>query len=165
MLPPVKDVDSGKPTWQPGGAGYGRRSCFTLGIAGFIASVVVCLVASVCGSFLFYAVNSQPFTPSADELLPVPKGLHATVEEPTDLACGSGMCGLRITVTGTRGQSSREVYKQVRQHLSNREWDLDRNGQACRPNGRLFDRRDLCVSVSSYDGAVHVNFEGWRAWP
>jgi hypothetical protein len=122
------------------------------------------LVACICAPFGFYAFNSEPFLPSADELLPVPGQLRATVEDPEGLPCGSGVCGRFIIVTGGQGQSERDVYEQTRQHLVSRGWNLDHGGWACRPTGWLLDRRTICVSVSMRDGAVHVSFEGARAW-
>jgi hypothetical protein len=48
--------------------------------------------------------NSAPFVPSTKQLLPLPAGLHAAVNEPEDrLSCGSGACYVQFTVTGTKG--------------------------------------------------------------
>ncbi|MFU8871914.1 hypothetical protein [Micromonospora sp. SL4-19] len=130
-----------------------------------IAVVLAALVAGICAPFSFYVFNSEPFIPSADELLPVPAGLSTTVEEPAGHPCGSGVCGRFITVTGRSGQPTSDVYDQVRQHLIGRGWDLGNGGQSCRPTGWLLDRRSMCVSVFARDSAVHVSFEGPRAWP
>lgn len=126
-----------------------------------IAGLVVC----ACAPFSFYAFNSEPFVPSADELLPVSAGLSATVEEPTGPPCGSGACNRFLVVIGKQGRPVSDVYEQVRQHLNRRGWNLDHRGQACRPTGWLLDRRHLCVSVYPAEGAVRVSFEGSRAWP
>ncbi|WP_052745008.1 hypothetical protein [Micromonospora sp. HK10] len=130
-----------------------------------MAVVLASFVACVCAPFSFYTFNSEPFIPSADELLPVPAGLNATVEEPVGTACGSGACGRFITVTGRPGQPASGVYEQVRQHLASRGWRLGNDGRSCRPTGWLLDQRSLCVSVFVEGTAVHVSFEGSRAWP
>jgi hypothetical protein len=123
------------------------------------------LVACICSPAAFYAFNSEPFVPSAKELLPVRAGLTAVVEESDGGSCGSGVCALFITVTGGPGQPANDVLEQVRQHLTNRGWRLDLAGEDCRPVGWLLDRRTMCVSVAVRDDAVHVSFDGVRAWP
>ncbi|MEO3927726.1 hypothetical protein ABGB07_28235 [Micromonosporaceae bacterium B7E4] len=65
-----------------------------------MAIVLASFVACVCAPFSFYVFNGEPHLPSADELLPVPAGLTATVEEPTGPPCGSGACSRFVTVTG-----------------------------------------------------------------
>ncbi|MBE1488223.1 hypothetical protein [Plantactinospora soyae] len=130
-----------------------------------LAIVLTSFVACVCAPFSFYAFNGEPYLPSADELLPVPAGLTATVEEPAGPPCGSGACGRFITVTGRPGQSTGDVYEQIRQHLISRGWDLGHGGQSCRPTGWLLDQHSMCVSLSIREGGVRVSFEGWRAWP
>ncbi|MDG4787579.1 hypothetical protein O7626_16825 [Micromonospora sp. WMMD1102] len=130
-----------------------------------LAIVLASFVACVCAPFSFYVFNGEPYLPSADELLPVPAGLTATVEEPEGSACGSGACGLAITVTGNPEQSVNEVHEQIRQHLTGRGWDLGHGGESCRPTGWILDQHSLCVSVFIQHGQVHVSFTGWRAWP
>lgn len=123
------------------------------------------LVVCACAPFSFYVFNSEPFVPSADQLLPVPPGLSATVEEPEGLPCGSGACYRSVVVTGEQGQPVSDIYEQIRQHLISRGWNLRHSGQDCRPTGWLLDQRHLCVSVYPLEAAVHVSFEGSRAWP
>ncbi|WP_141725424.1 hypothetical protein [Micromonospora pallida] len=130
-----------------------------------VAVVLASLVACVCAPSSFYVFNSEPFIPSADELLPVPAGLSATVDEPDGHSCGSGACGRFFTVTGRSGQPTSGVFEQVRQHLISRGWDLGHGGQSCQPTGWLLDQRSMCVSVYILEDAVHVSFEGSRAWP
>ncbi|MFY1692735.1 hypothetical protein [Plantactinospora sp. WMMB782] len=130
-----------------------------------LAIVLASCVACVCAPFFFYAFNSEPYLPSADELLPVPANLTATVQEPEGSACGSGACGISITVTGGPGQSVNDVHEQIRQHLIGRGWDLGHDGTSCRPTGWLLDQHSKCVSVFTQEDGVHVSFAGWRAWP
>jgi len=70
-----------------------------------VATVITC----VCGSFAFLVYNSEPFMPSADELLPLPQGIHATdiTGDRVD-SCGTGSCTRRFTVTGKPGQAASE---------------------------------------------------------
>jgi len=130
----------------------------------FGALVALTVTATcLCGPALFYVLNSEPFLPSSDELLPLPQGLHATPAD-GDLPCGSGVCERRFTVAGEAGQPMVEVRQRVVQHLTARGWEFGSDGWACRPAGLLLDRTTMCASVFLYDGVVHVTFEGARAW-
>jgi hypothetical protein len=127
-----------------------------------VTTVITCL----CGPFAFYAYNSEPFMPSADELLPLPQGIHVTdiTGDRVD-SCGTGSCTRRFTIAGKPGQSASEVRDLVGSHLRGRGWELDADGQDCHAAGWLLDRTTICVRVGLRDGTVYVSFDGGRAWP
>lgn len=130
-----------------------------------IVLTVTVVVTCVCGPFAFYAYNSEPFMPSADELLPLPEGIHATDTTGDPLhSCGTGSCTRRFTVTGKPAQSASEVRGLVSQHLRGRGWKLDANGQDCHGAGWLLDRTTICAGAYVHDDVVYVTFEGSRAW-
>lgn len=130
-----------------------------------ILLAVTTVITCVCGPLVFFAFNEDPFMPSADELLPLPRGIHAT-EMTGDHAysCGTGSCTRRFTVTGRPGQPASEVRDVVSRHLRGRGWKLDAGGQDCHGAGWLLDRTTICVGVYVHDGVVYVAFEGARAW-
>ncbi|GIF75405.1 hypothetical protein Asi02nite_49230 [Asanoa siamensis] len=131
----------------------------------YLGSLLLAGFVSCCFGLIATMSSSEPFLPSADELLPVPAGLTAVVKERDAGSCGSGVCTLSITVTGSAGQTQDEVYARVHDHLVDRGWDLDEYSAGCRMTGWLIGRREVCVKVSNGEGAVRVWFEGARADP
>jgi hypothetical protein len=116
-----------------------------------VATAITC----VCGSFAFLVYNSEPFMPSADELLPLPQGLHANdiTGDRVD-SCGTGSCTRRFTITGTPTQSASQVRELLGWHLHRRGWELDAHGQDCRGAGWLPDRTSICISTYIHDATV-----------
>jgi len=124
------------------------------------------VITCVCGPFAFYAYNSEPFMPSAQELLPLPNGVEANdITGDPVYSCGTGSYTRRFTVTGKQDQSAGEVRDLVSRHLRRRGWELDAAGQDCHGAGWLLDRTTICLGVYIHDGVVYAVFEGSRAWP
>ncbi|MEV4627824.1 hypothetical protein AB0J90_16205 [Micromonospora sp. NPDC049523] len=121
-------------------------------------------VTGVCAPLVILGLNTDPFIPSADELLPVPAGLVASVDRTDGTSCGSGVCDVSVSVRSGSGQPVGEVQRLVRDHLSARGWRLDDDGRSCRPAGWLLDRRTTCVDVRQNAALVRVTIEGHRAF-
>jgi hypothetical protein len=116
--------------------------------AGWLLVVLCC--AAVLG-------RPGPFFPAADQVLPLPDGLHATVLPYDDGNCGSGSCARTITVQGRPGQSGEDLYTEAKQHVEARGW-----GRGCRPAGWLLDRTTECVELTVDAGQVTISLSGNR---
>jgi hypothetical protein len=117
-------------------------------LAGWVL-IVLCL-----GGVL---LRPGPFFPDADEVLPLPDGLHATVNPSGDRDCGSGSCERIITVTGRTGQTGDELYAEVKRHVEGRGW-----GPGCRPVGWLLDRSTECVELTRSETQTAIVLSGTR---
>jgi len=113
------------------------------------------LVVVLCCSVPLW--RPGPFFPSADTVLPIPAGLHATVDQVDDGDCGSGSCTRTITVTGRPLQSGQDLYAEMRRHLKARGW-----GTGCRPVGWLLDRSTECVELYLAGDKVTIALAGDR---
>ncbi|OKI86482.1 hypothetical protein A6A27_39960 [Micromonospora sp. CB01531] len=112
------------------------------------------LVVLCCGAVLG---RPGPFFPAADRVLPMPDGLHATVHPYDDADCGSGSCMRTMTVRGRPGQSSEDVYAEVKWHVKARGW-----GRGCRPVGWLLDRTTECIELAVEGNQVTIFLSGNR---
>jgi hypothetical protein len=113
------------------------------------------LVMSMCA--IAVVLRPEPFVPSTDTVLPLPAGLHATVEPHGAGNCGSGSCTRTITVTGRPGQPGADVYATVRRHVADRGW-----GHGCRRSGWLLDRTTACIELAQRDDRVTIHLSGNR---
>ncbi|NMO54141.1 hypothetical protein HH310_23525 [Actinoplanes sp. TBRC 11911] len=98
-----------------------------------------------------------PFYPATGGVLPLPDGLHATVQPTGDGDCGSASCSRTITASGRPGQSGDDLWAEVRQHVISRGW-----GHGCRPAGWLLDRSTECVELAVHDGLLTITLSGNR---
>lgn len=123
----------------------GRRRWPMLVGAG-LTLVLLCLTAVF--------LRPEPFTPSAEEILPLPDGLTATVE---DGGCGSGACTRYLGVTGRPGQSPADLTAELGRHLKARGWDAD-----CRRAGWILVRGRECAYVVDGGDKVSIELSGTR---
>jgi hypothetical protein len=98
------------------------------------------------------------FTPSTNEVLPLPHGL--TVLELDGGGCGSGTCGTGLEVGSSTGLPGDQIAALLRTELTDRGWQLDSHDSGCRHNGWLLDHRPLCVSLNVSATSVSVDLEG-----
>lgn len=130
-----------------------------VGLSAYLGLILLC-----CNPFLVYVVNTDPFVPDSDELLPLPAGL--TVVANRETGCGSGTCGRDIVVGSPIGQPATAIAALVVAHLTDQHrWRLDASAAGCRRTGWLLDRSILCVEVLVTNGqVVTVDLTGSRAF-
>ncbi|WP_299530067.1 MFS transporter [uncultured Streptomyces sp.] len=98
-----------------------------IGVLGmqFALTAVLCL--------LYVVMGSGASVPPSSAVPALPAGLTVVREGES---CGSSICSRVVVVGSTEGLSRSEILRR-----------LDRPHETCRPNGRLLDRRPLCVGV------------------
>ena len=121
-----------------------RRSSDRM-VTGTVIAGVHLGILLMCGSGFAVMLNTEPFLPRANEVLPLPAGMVLVSDE--DSGCGSGTCTRRLTITSDDERPATELYRDVVNHVRReRGWDLDRSA-GCRPAGWLLDHTTLCVQV------------------
>lgn len=120
-----------------------------------LSAACVCLsfvvgVALIFGS-MFQVLQSYPYTPPSSDVLPLPPALAVV----TDL--NHGCCDREIDVRSTAGLSPDQTAQIVAGGLGRLHgWQLDQNGSACRYEGLLFGRQQVCVQLQETGHAVQV---------
>ncbi|WP_204294452.1 hypothetical protein [Actinoplanes campanulatus] len=131
--------------------GPGRQRRVTLPSKLLVAWLLfVCLCIGVL-------LRPNPFLPSADLVLPLPDGLHATVVENEGSACGSGSCTRTILVTGRPGQSPATLHTEVVAHVTGRD-----QAPGCQPIGWLLSPATECTAVYTDRDRVVITLTGLR---
>ncbi|WP_327067646.1 hypothetical protein [Kitasatospora sp. NBC_01302] len=142
------------------------------GAAGMGLSLFYCVLGPVAalGAAWLVGINGVPaITPSDREVLPLPAGLAVVSDR--DEGCGGGSetsCERRIEVRGTAGQSSDEVARELRDHLTRAhgwQFTLDHGSLgACRDEDRGLDRHQVCAEVVDDKGTVSVLLDASDRW-
>ncbi|WP_212998869.1 hypothetical protein [Winogradskya consettensis] len=102
-------------------------------------------------------IRPAPFFPGSDVVLPLPSGLHATVEPHDGTDCGTGVCTAHLTVAGRPGQSPADLQAELRVHARTRGWTSD-----CRPAGWILTRGQECLSIDVTPTGAQITLEGSR---
>ncbi|WP_203835551.1 hypothetical protein [Winogradskya humida] len=102
-------------------------------------------------------IRPEPFFRGSDVVLPLPAGLHATVEPHDAADCGTGVCTAHITVTGRPGQSAADLQAELRAHARTRGWTSD-----CRPAGWILTKGQECLTVGLTSAGAQITLEGSR---